>query len=63
MNYKYNEYLVGIKEMKFYFKNKEKIDNQKKCARRRKICFKKNKDKYYLMRMRCKIILKKLNIY
>ncbi len=63
MSYKYNEYLVGIKEVESYFKNKDKVDNHKKYDTKREICFKKNKDRYIIMRMKCKIILKKLNIY
>ena len=50
MCYKNNKYLVGIKEVKFYFRNKKNIYLQNNFDRRKKICFEKNKDNYSLIR-------------
>lgn len=62
MCYKNNKYLVGIKEVKFYFRNKKNIYLQNNFDRRKKICFEKNKDNYSLIRVKCKKIFKKINI-
>lgn len=57
MTYKDEYYLVGTLEAKIFLKNKKNIIY----TRRKDISLRKNKDKYSLMRLKCKHIVSILN--